>query len=28
MTEYEKAELAGKIEWTTDSALKAAHKQN
>jgi len=28
MTPYQIAELAGKIEWTTDSALKAARKQN
>jgi hypothetical protein len=28
MTPYQIAELAGKIEWTTDSALKAARKQD
>ncbi len=28
MTPYQKAELSGKIEWVTDSALDAAHKQN
>ena len=28
MTPYQIAELAGKIEWETDSAVKAAHKQD
>jgi hypothetical protein len=28
MTDYQIAELAGKIEWETDSALKAAHEQD